>query len=392
MAASHRHHPASRHPVSSAADSEDGAASTPVNGAVGPATTPLGPVDTVARWVCITDYDTGAVLMEKAADEHMAPSSLTKMMTAYIVFAMLRAGRIHLDQTFTVSERAWRMQGSKMFVPLDSSVSVENLIQGMLIQSGNDACVVLAEGISGSEEQFVVLMNDTAAKLGMTNSHFMNVTGWPAENHYMSARDTATIASHLIRDFPEYYHYFSEKDFEFNHISQGNRNVLVDKGLADGLKTGHTDAGGYGLCASSLRDGRRVVMALNGMASSNERAHEGERLLAWAFASFEKATLLKAGENVAQVPVWNGVALSVPGNAGQDLSLTLPRGWQSRVHISADYSSPVKAPVSIGQKLGTITVQIDGGQNFSIPMVAGAATQQLSFGGRISRKLGLGAH
>ncbi|BCI67191.1 D-alanyl-D-alanine carboxypeptidase family protein [Acetobacter aceti] len=381
-----------------------------------PAMTPIGPVDTVARWACITDFDSGQVLLEKAADEHMPPSSLTKMMTAYIVFGMLNAGRLKLDQTLPVSEKAWRMQGSKMFVPLGESVPVQDLIQGMLIQSGNDACIVLAEGVSGSEEQFVALMNDTAAKLGMANSHFMNTTGWPAEGHYMSARDVCTIATHLIRDFPQYYHFFSETSFAFNKINQGNRNVLVDKGLADGLKTGHTDAGGFGLCASSKREGRRVVMGINGMASSNIRAHEGERLLGWAFANFELAVIAHKGQVLDQAPVWIGQDATVPVVASRDVTFLLPHGWQSRVHISVDYLAPVSAPITVGQSLGQLTITLPTSQTalvppapvagapmpaaapapqgtvITVPVEAGSAVAKLGFGGRIAARLGMKRH
>nr|WP_194298624.1 D-alanyl-D-alanine carboxypeptidase family protein [Acetobacter fallax] len=409
------------------AENPDETTGTDVPGASAPAMTPIGPVDTVARWACIMDFSSGMVLLEKAADERMPPSSLTKMMTAYVVFAMLQAGRLKLDQMLPVSERAWRMQGSKMFVPLGESIAVQELIQGMLIQSGNDACIVLAEGIAGSEEQFVALMNDTATKLGMTNSHFMNATGWPAEGHYMSARDVCTIAMHLIRDYPQYYHFFSETEFKFNKISQGNRNVLVDKGLADGLKTGHTDAGGFGLCASSQREGRRVVMALNGMASSNVRAHEGERLLAWSFANFELATIVKKGQVLEQAPVWMGEAATVPVVVAQDVSLVLPHGWQSKVRVSLDYASPVLAPVAAGQALGHLTITLPGTPGAAVPtppvapptpeagvppvvpappappatsadrvimvsVQAGAAVTKLGFGGRIASRLGMRHH
>ena len=192
-----------------------------------PAETPIGPLDTEARWAFIMDATTGAVLLQKAADELMPPSSLTKMMTAYLVFSALSQGRLRADQTLPVSEKAWRMQGSKMFVPLGQQVSVEDLIRGMLIQSGNDACIVLAEGIAGSEEQFVVLMNKEAQTLGLTHTQFRNATGWPDPDHHMSARDVAMLALHIIRDFPQYYHYFSEKDYKYNNIAQGNRNVLM---------------------------------------------------------------------------------------------------------------------------------------------------------------------
>lgn len=363
-------------------------------GTYAPANSLIGPVDTPARWACIVDYTTGAVLLEKAADERMPPSSLTKMMTAYVVFGMLRAGRLKLDQSLTVSEKAWRMQGSKMFVPLQGSVMVSDLIQGMVIQSGNDACIVLAEGVAGSEDQFVSLMNTQAAQLGMTNSHFMNATGWPADGHYMSARDVTTIAMHLIHDFPEYYHFFSEKSFRYNKISQENRNALVVKGIADGLKTGHTDAGGYGLCASSERGGNRIVMAVNGLPSSNARAFESERLLEWAFVNFENATLMHSGAVIDNAPVWLGRAPTVPLVATRDILLTLPHGWQNRVHISLDYKSPIPAPVTAGQQLGEVVISNTGLADIRVPVVAGADVGRLGLLGRASAVLGqkLGHH
>jgi len=365
-----------------------GEATAPVMPAGQPANTPIGPLDTVARWACILDFNTGAVLLEKAADEKMPPSSLTKMMTAYLVFGMLKAGRLSLEQSLPVSEKAWRMQGSKMFVPLGQSIPVADLIQGMLIQSGNDACIVLAEGIAGSEEQFVSLMNDEAPKIGLTNSHFMNCTGWPADGHYMTARDVSTLAMHLIRDYPQYYHFFSAQDFTFNKIHQGNRNVLVDKGLADGLKTGHTDAGGFGLCASSDRGGNRIVMTINGTASMNERAHEGERLLSWAFANFENATLFKRGEVIDHAPVWMGEAPSVSLVSTQDIVMTLPHGWQTRSHIGVDYQSPVISPVKAGQVLGQLVISNPGMQDIRLDLVAGASVARLGLVGRAMARLG----
>ncbi|MEJ5153817.1 D-alanyl-D-alanine carboxypeptidase family protein [Gluconobacter wancherniae] len=356
----------------------------------GPANTPLGPFDTVARWAYVVDYDTGAVLLDKASDVRMAPSSLTKMMTAYIVFGMLATGRIHLEQALPVSEKAWRTQGSKMFVPLGESVLVSDLVQGMLIQSGNDACIVLAEGIAGSEERFVAMMNEEAPKIGLENSHFMNVTGLPAEGHYMTARDVATVASHLIRDFPQYYHYFGELDFTYNKIHQGNRNVLVDKGLADGLKTGHTDAGGYGLCASSKRNGNRVIVVINGTSSSNERAHEGERLMSWAFANFDNATLFRKGQVIDHAPVWMGESKEVPLVAGADIVMTLPAGWQQRSHISVDYASPVIAPVRLGQECGALVISAPNMADIRVPLQAGASVAKLGVVARAMTRLGHG--
>ncbi|GBR59211.1 D-alanyl-D-alanine carboxypeptidase [Acetobacter senegalensis DSM 18889] len=378
-----------RHHGAAAKGAAPAAAQPAVPGADTPATTPVGPVDTQARWACILDYNSGATLLEKNADERMPPSSLTKMMTAYVTFGMLKSGRLKLDQMLPVSERAWRMQGSRMFVPLGQSVSVQDLIQGMVIQSGNDACIVIAEGISGSEEQFVALMNDTATKLGLTNSHFMNATGWPAENHYMSARDVAYLALRLIHDFPEYYHFFSEKEFLFNKIRQENRNSLVVKGLADGLKTGHTDAGGFGLCASSEREGRRVVLAVNGLPSSAARGREAERLMGWAFANFETAQIVSKGDVLEQAPVWMGVTQTVPLVAAQDFKILLPHGWRNGTHLALDYNGPIIAPVRAGQVVGQLTVSLPGGRQASIPVQAGQSVPALGFLGRAARRLHL---
>ncbi|WP_408873260.1 D-alanyl-D-alanine carboxypeptidase family protein [Gluconobacter roseus] len=376
-----------RHAAHAAKAAAAAAADAPVGT---PANTPIGPFDTVARWAYVVDYDTGAVLLDKASDERMAPSSLTKMMTAYIVFGMLATGRIRLEQSLPVSEKAWRTQGSKMFVPLGQSVLVSDLIQGMLIQSGNDACIVLAEGIAGSEERFVAMMNEEAPKLGMMNSHFLNVTGLPADGHYMTARDVATVASHLIRDFPQYYHYFGELEFTYNHIRQGNRNVLVDKGLADGLKTGHTDAGGFGLCASSQRNGNRVIVVINGTSSSNERAHEGERLMSWAFANFENATLFRRGQVVDSAPVWMGEHRQVPLVAGADIVMTLPVGWQQRSHIGVDYASPVIAPVTKGQVCGALVISAPNMADIRVPLEAGESVAKLGLVARAMTLLGHG--
>ncbi len=354
-----------------AADADPEAGDAAAMPGAGPATTPVGPLDTQARWAIITDVNTDAILLEKAADEQMPPSSLTKLMTAYITFSMLKKGRLTLSQQLPVSEKAWRMQGSKMFVPLGSTIAVADLIRGMIIQSGNDACIVLAEGIAGSEDQFVVQMNQQAAKLGMTNTNFENATGWPADNHHMSVRDIATLACAIITQFPEYYHFFSETDYKFNNIDQGNRNVLVDKGLADGLKTGHTDAGGFGICASSLRNGHRIIMVLNGMPSSKVRVEESQRLLEWAFGEFELVTLYAAGQPVETAPVWLGARPGVTLVSSRDIVFTLPHGWRHSAKVSVSYDAPIAAPIRRGQALGTLTVSGEGVPASAIPLVAG---------------------
>lgn len=352
-----------------------------------PAVTPIGPFDTLAQYAFIMDYNTGTVLMDKLADQPMHPSSLTKIMTCYIVFAMLRTGRLKLDQLLPVSEKAWKMQGSKMFVPLNGQVSVQDLIQGVVIQSGNDACIVLAEGIAGSEQQFVSMMNEMAPKMGLRNSHFMNCTGWPDSNHLMSARDIALIAYHLIHDYPEYYHFFSEKEFTFNKITQGNRNVLVDKGLADGLKTGHTDAGGYGLCASSERNGRRVIMVVNGLTSMNMRAHESERLIEWSFNQFENVKLFNKGDIVEQAPVWMGAQETVPLVAGENLVLTLPVGMREKLKVTLDYNAPLTAPVMKGQNVEASLSVKNGGITVQVPIIAGETVEKANIISRMMKNV-----
>ncbi len=347
-----------------------------------PAETPIGPVDTNAKWAFVTDFSTGAELLNKHADDQMPPSSMTKLMTLYIVYSRLKDGRLKLDDQLTVSEKAWRMGGSKMFVQVGSQVRVEDLIRGIEVDSGNDACIVLAEAISGSEEQFAELMNETVKKLGLSNSHFMNSTGWPADGHYMSCRDIATLAGDIIRQFPDYYHYASEKTFRYDNIEQGNRNPLVQRGTADGLKTGHTEAGGYGLVASTLRGARRVILVLNGMDSMRERAEEGERLMDWAFANFEDVTLFTAEQTVENVPVWLGESRTVPLVGGKDIVLTMPRNWRKTAKVDVAYDAPVRAPVSRGAKLGMLTVSGHGVPDMQVPLLAGQDVPRLGLPGR----------
>jgi len=347
-----------------------------------PASTPLGPVNTVARWAFITDFNTGATLLEKEADAQMPPSSMTKLMTAYIVYGMLSSGKLQLDQELPVSERAWRMGGSKMFVPLGASVKVEDLIRGMIVDSGNDACIVLAEGIAGSEEQFVVLMNAKAKELGLTNSNFANCTGWPDPSHHMSCRDIATLSRRLIADFPKYYHYDSETAVEYNNIKQGNRNALVWKGVADGLKTGHTDAGGFGQVSSANRNGRRVIVVLNGMSSMHERAAESERMLEWAFSQFENVTLYSAADVVENAKVWLGASPTVPLVGGHDVVMTMPRSWHNSAKVEVAYASPIPAPITRGQEVGQLTVSGQGVPSTSVPLLAGADVPRLGLPGR----------
>jgi D-alanyl-D-alanine carboxypeptidase (penicillin-binding protein 5/6) len=252
----------------------------------------------------------------------------------------------------------------------------------MIVQSGNDACIVLAEGIAGSEEGFVEVMNTTAKKLGLTNSNFRNCTGWPDPEQRMSVRDIATLARQIIMQFPEYYHYDSERNFKYNGIEQGNRNPLVQKGTGDGLKTGHTEEGGFGLAASSLRGARRVILVLNGMKSMRERAEEGERVMDWAFREFENVTLFSAEEVIDRAPVWLGSAPNVALIGGQDLVVTMPRQWRRTAKVTVKFDTPIRAPIVKGAAIGTLAISGQGVPQMSVPLVAAAGVEKLGLSSR----------
>lgn len=355
-----------------------------------PGTSGLTP-DIQAREGIVVDFDTGTVLWEKNADERMTPSSMSKMMTAYLVFKALKEGRIKLDDKFPVSEKAWRMQGSKMFVMLGTQVSVEDLLRGMVVQSGNDACVVLAEGLAGSEGTFADQENEMAQKLGLTGSHFVDASGWPNPDHYMTARDLAILARHLIADFPEYYHYFKEMDFTYGTnekgvpIKQGNRNPLLYKNLnVDGIKTGHTDDGGYGVTISAVRSGQRIIEVLNGMMSMKARSEESERLLEWAYREWGTYKLFKAGDVVDTADVWLGTQPSVQLVTKQDLEIAIPRRLRPQMKVTAVYDSPIAAPVSAGQNAGNVVVSLPGRDPIEVPLVTASGADRLGFGGRMS--------
>jgi D-alanyl-D-alanine carboxypeptidase (penicillin-binding protein 5/6) len=342
-------------------------------------------IDTVARHALIVDFKTGVVLMEKRADERMPPASMSKIMTAYVVFSFLKEGRATLDDMLPVSEKAWRTGGSKMFVMVGTRVRLEDLLRGMIIQSGNDACIVLAEGLAGSEEAFVEIMNRKAREIGLTGSHFANVTGLPHPDHYMTARDLATLAKRIITDFPEYYHYDSEKEFTYNGIRQGNRNPLLYKDLgADGLKTGHTEEAGYGLTASVVRDNRRIIMVLTGMRSMKERAQESERLVEWAFREFEGYTLFKAGEKVEEASTWLGVEPKVALTLEEDATVSVLRRYRKDMKVSVSYTGPVPAPIAKGQKLGKLVVTVPEMQPQEFDLVAAEDVERLGTLGRIA--------
>jgi D-alanyl-D-alanine carboxypeptidase (penicillin-binding protein 5/6) len=354
-----------------------------------PASSPLGPVDTLARQAIMIDFDTGAVLLEKNPDERMPPSSMSKLMTMYVVFDLLKQGRLQLDQMLPVSERAWRMGGSKMFVQIGTQVSVENLARGVIVQSGNDACIVLAEGISGSEAQFAELMNEYGRRIGLRASNFRNSTGWPDPEHRMTARDLATLAQRIIADHPEHYRYYNERSFRWNDIAQENRNpTLARVPGADGLKTGHTEEAGFGLTASAARGGRRLILVVNGLPSMRVRAEESERLLEWGFREFDNAVIFRAHETVEEVPVYLGSRATVPLVSGRDLVLTLPRQWRRSLQARVRYEAPIPAPIAKGQEIGRLHVSGQGVPEMELPLIAGADVERLGLIPRIPAVIG----
>ncbi len=330
-------------------------------------------IETLASHAILVDAGTGTVLLDKSANEKMPTSSMSKTMSMYVIFEALKKGSLHLEDTFTVSEKAWRMQGSKMFVKVGDSVKVEDLIRGVLIQSGNDATVALAEGISGSEQAFVDVMNARAQELGMANSHFMNATGWPDPNHYSTPRDLALLAYRIMTDFPEYYHYFSEKEFTYNKIRQQNRDPLLARlPGADGLKTGHTDIAGYGLIGSAKRGDRRLILVMNGLPDEKARADEGVRLMEWGFRNFENRKLVEKDEKIDLAKTWMGAQDVVPVVAEKDVQVVLPVANRNGLKVTLSYLSPIKAPVKKGDIVGKLHVLVPDQQPMDVNVLAGA--------------------
>jgi D-alanyl-D-alanine carboxypeptidase (penicillin-binding protein 5/6) len=327
----------------------------------------------------------------------MVPSSMSKLMTVYIVFDKLKSGAWHVDDQLPVTETAWKKHfksgGSLMFLPVNSTASVDDLLKGVVIQSGNDACSVLAEALSGSEEAFAEEATRRARQLGMTRSTFRNASGWPEPDHLTTARDLSTLAFHLIGDFPDYYPLFGQKEFVFNNIRQGNRNpLLYSTAGTDGLKTGHTEAAGFGLVASVKRGDRRIVMVINGIRGETEsnvagmrsRAEEAQRLIEWAFREWGRYPLFKAGETVvADAPVWMGETATVPLGVASDVAVTLPRRSRSEMKVSTVFTGPIPAPVKAGTPVGKLVVSAPGVAPVEVPLVAQADVGRLGFGGRM---------
>lgn len=318
--------------------------------------------DTKAPYAILMDYDSGTVLFEKAADEPFEPASMAKLMTAEYLFKELKEGKVSLDDAFTVSEYAWRTGGapaggSAMYAELKSSIPVRDLLRGLLVQSGNDAAIIIAEGIGGTEPAFADLLNKRAEELGLKNSRFMNANGLHDPDQKVSARDLAILARHVIRDYPEYYPIFSEPEFTWNNIRQTNRNSLIAEGIGvDGLKTGFIKESGYGVIASALRNEQRLILVIAGLQSEAERIGEARRLLDWGFRNFTQVTVFEADEVIADASVYGGVAGRVPLKAEGAIRILVARDAKDALKARVVYQGPLMAPVAEGQQVGVLRV------------------------------------
>ncbi|HAY46511.1 MAG TPA: D-alanyl-D-alanine carboxypeptidase [Gammaproteobacteria bacterium] len=350
-------------------------------------------IDTKAREAILIDPSTGTVILNKNADEQMPPASMSKLMTAYLLFESINDGRVSLDDKFRVSENAWRKGGaasgsSTMFLPPKSEVRVEDLIRGIIVQSGNDACIVVAESLAGSEEAFARRMTDKAQELGMTGSNFMNATGWPHSEHRTTARDLATLSTRIIQDFPELFSFYSERVFTYNGIRQSNRNPLIyGYAGADGMKTGHTSEAGYGLTGTAKQGDRRLIVVVNGLKSSKDRASESARILDWGFREFNNYSLFKAGDTVEIAPVWLGTKPTVALKIDRDVHLTMSRKSRRAMKVTVEYQSPISAPITAGQSVGTLTIEAPDFETIEVPLLAATDSQQLGMVGRLGAAL-----
>ena len=364
-----------------------------VSGMLASTLRPASALETSAKNVLVMDYETGQYLYAKDHQKMIPPASMSKLMTIYMIFEKLKDGSLSLDDTFTVSENAWRKGGaasgsSTMFLKIGEKVPVRDLIQGIIIQSGNDACIVAAENLSGSEEDFAADMQKKARQLGLKHSSFANATGWPHPDQLMSVEDLARLARVIISEFPEFYHIFSEHTYTHNNIKQGNRNpLLYSMPYADGLKTGHTEEAGFCLVASAKKDNRRLISVMAGLKSNKERSEEAEKLMSWGFREFSNYTLFKKNQVIAEIPVWLGSENNINLVVDRDVRRTLKKSSVNKVKMTAVYDKPVTAPIKKGDRLGTIKVDIPGQGDFEIPLTADRDVEKLGFFGRIVSNL-----
>ncbi len=343
---------------------------------------------TAAAHAILIEADSGSVLFEKAADDLIPPASLSKLMTQEVVFNEIRQGRLKPTTEFIVSTNAWRRGGapshtSSMFIPIHSKVSVDDLLHGAIIQSANDACITLAEGISGNESAFAELMTKRARELGLAKSTFGNSTGLPDPRQLMTSRELAKLARHIIATYPDYYKYYGEREFTWNKIRQFNRNPLLALNIgADGLKTGFTKEAGYGLVGSAVQNGLRLIVVVNGLRSEKERADEAKKMLDWGFHNFQSGLLFAEGQEIAQAKLYGGAKGQVPLTAGKEVRLMVPRGSRDKIIARVVYSGPVPAPVQEGQKIGTLKVWRGESVVLEVPLQAGESVATGSMPGR----------
>lgn len=342
------------------------------------------PPEMAASAYILQDFHSGEIIAEKNADMRIEPASITKIMTTYVVFDTIRSGRLSLDDKALVSEKAWRnpdvpgwMQGSRMFAEVNTKVSIADLLRGLIIQSGNDASVALAERVGGTEQAFVDIMNAYAEKLGLTNTHYLNSTGWPVEGHYTTARDIVTLSRALVRDFPELYQIFSEKRFTYNNISQSNRNTLLWKDESvDGIKTGHTESAGFCLAASAERNGMRLLAVVMGTEDNDARIKYTQSLLNYGFRFFETAKLFAANEPIKDARVWKGNVESVQVGLASDLYVTIPRGEYNNLKSTMNIRRNIFAPLAQHEVLGQLIVELNGETIREAPLIAFGAVER----------------
>jgi len=333
-----------------------------------------------AKGYLLMDFDSGRVLASKNQDEQLEPASITKLMTAYAVFRAIKSGQINITEEVRISEKAWRTPGSRMFIEVDSRIPVELLLPGMIIQSGNDASVALAEHVAGTESSFAEIMNNLAAELGMTNTHYVNSTGLPAENHYTSATDISILASTLIREFPDYYRWYSQKQFSYNGISQGNRNALLwrDESV-DGMKTGYTESAGYCLVSSAKRDGMRLISVVLGTKSPAARANESQALLNYGYRFYETQLLWEKGEIIAHARVWKGTDENIDLIVNDSVYVTIPKGTANQLETRIEIPDQVIAPVSQKTPIARATTIVDGETVAAVDLYSAITVPEGSF-------------
>jgi len=329
------------------------------------------PPKLAAKSFLLIDYNSGRILAEKNINKKVEPASITKLMTAYVVYKEIESARLSLDEEVTISKKAWKMKGSKMFIEVGKKVSVEDLLKGLIIQSGNDATVALAEHIAGSESTFADYMNQYAEELGMRDTNFVNATGWPNKNHVTTASDLAKLATAIIKDFPEHYEWYREKEFTYNGIKQYNRNKLLwrDKSV-DGFKTGHTESAGYCLVSSAKRKDMRLISVVLGTKSEKARENVSQSLISYGFRFYESNKLYSAGESLNTTRIWMGASESLNLGLSEDLIVTIPRGQYKKLDAVIDINNTIEAPVKKGQKLGVVSIKLEGKEIITQPLIA----------------------